>query len=219
MRKLPLSYLAKVCAEKGKKSGFENYCVELFRRAIEENDEDSWEIVRENYLRLVLKWVNGCITADSMPNHIEGEDVAQQVFLEFAHSYTAEKLYRADGLQSILCYLKSCVYSECQRICRKNKVETICFSDESFRVDLIVGESDTDLIITIDSESLWRLVETLCNNADEKLLVQATFVWDMKPAEIAVKYPESFATAHDVSLLKQKLLSRLKRHPKFNLFQ
>ena len=204
---LTLSELGTLCKERGRQSTHEKYCFELFRRAIEEKNQKSWEILYMQYKMLVLQWVHRI----TLPEHIEIEDVVQQIFLEFNRAYTADKLAKAEGLASILAYLKSCAISTSQHIRRKAKLDTIRISNDG-------GESGENLAQALNNEWLWKMMESLCHDEKELTVMRTAFILDMKPIEVMTIYPHLFETPHDVSQIKQRVLFRLKRHPKLKQF-
>src|SRR4249920_4093611 len=60
---LSINDLARCCSEETNKFlkqsvSNDQYCLELFRRAISKRDEDAWACIYQQYAPLVLTWVN-----------------------------------------------------------------------------------------------------------------------------------------------------------------
>jgi hypothetical protein len=64
----------------------------------------------------------------------------------------------------------------------------------------------------ITTHELWSLVYEIVTDPDDRLLVYARFVLDLKPAEIRAMYPLRWATARDVSVALQRIRRGLRNN-------
>ena len=87
------------------------YCFELFRRALEEQEQDAWHAIDEQYRQLILRW--SCDYAPDLPRD-EIEQVAAETLPKFWQSLTkpTEPLARRfSHIGAVLKYLKHCAFS------------------------------------------------------------------------------------------------------------
>src|SRR3954468_24420841 len=71
IEQLTVNDLARCCAEETNKFlrqsvSNDRYCLELFRRAIVQRDDDAWASIYQQYAPLVLTWVNQHQSATSL---------------------------------------------------------------------------------------------------------------------------------------------------------
>ena len=108
-----LEELAKHCAEETnlyfqRQNYDHSYCFELFRRAIQNNDQGALEVIIVQYQPLVARWVDKWISQHPdflLLDQGETEDFVAQAFERFWTSFTSAKLDKSQGLETVLKYL------------------------------------------------------------------------------------------------------------------
>ena len=117
-KQVSLRDLADACAESQRSSASQartagnaasDPCLELFRRAIKERDQEAWSLIYEQSRRIVFSWVSRnpvfYATGES------AEYFSQEAFMRMWRHLTAEKYDRLTDLRSLMSYLKMCVNS------------------------------------------------------------------------------------------------------------
>jgi RNA polymerase sigma factor (sigma-70 family) len=198
------------CQSRQEDLSHEPYCLELFRRAIVEKDQAAWLSVHEQYFRLVYYW----IAQMDMPEDVFVEDLVQDAFLAFWRAYTPEKLDRAQGLGSVLFYMKECAIStviQARRTVQKQRRE-----EEGWHFWEI---QENQRPTPPDSEQLWQRIVERCQSEQEQFLAQLVYLSGLKPREIAERYPDRFVNVQEVYRIQRNLVERLRRDPILNFMR
>lgn len=182
--------------------------MELFRRALEDGDDDAWKAIVEQYFNLVVYWIG-----PSLPGV---EVLAWEAFGNFwkaLHGRPISK--RFDNVGQLLGYLKACAKSSGHGF----------FHDPERFEDGKSGEEDDSVPDPVDHierrleelarQEFWkRILQTLQPpplTFQERLVVAYSFKEREKPAELSRRFPEIFSTPGEVSRVVERLLQRLKR--------
>lgn len=205
----------------------ETPCIELFRLALIEHNQEAWESLYHTYYPLVTRWVS------FHPGfRLTGEDVdyfANQAFARFwrygAQRASAGCFRRiADYLQ----YLKRCAWSAIEdelRWIRKDALGEIHRTNDSDASEAVnipeftLAASDDRGAESFEQQigneaSLKKLRRLLCDvltNEDESLVAEATWQQGLSPRQIHTRYPGRFADESEVSQIRRNILRRLTR--------
>lgn len=204
---LDVSQLAERCRQEAARSRRNlpydpRYCLELFRRAIAEDNQAAWEAIYAQYRDLIRHWVG---------NPYNAEDLIQETLARFSTSITPERLSDFPTLGALLQFLK---------VTAKNLVITRRRREERERrgLDLWLTKmkrrKSPDLDTRLYREKLVADVRSRLRDPDEELVFTLTFEFDLAPREIAARYPERFSAAEDVYRVKERFLRRLRRDPR-----
>lgn len=214
LERMSVDELSMRCAdEKKNDTSHEDYCVELFRRAITQNDQVCWEkIVNHNFGKQVTGWV----WKANPPEIYPVEDYVQTTFARFATKYTTKKLKRAKRLQSILLYLKSVTRSVVEDARREweRQVKERAWEMEQ---EEVIADTPVDFAESVDFESLLTVILACCKTEQEKAIVNLKYRNDKTPKEIFALRSDLFANAASVSSVHDTLKRRLERDPKLRL--
>jgi len=215
-----LTNLADLCAQETNRffRGHEydsQYCFELFRLAILEHDQLAWEAVFNQYQLLVSKWVqqHPCYEAS-------GEEVIYFVNCAFEKIWVAltpEKFSHFTQLASLLSYLKMCVHSVIADHNRSLEQANMCVYVEGAALEKKVQEDimEDKVLSQVDRRRFWDSINSRLNDDKERRVIHGSFVLALKPRELYDQYPEHFESVDEVYLIKQNILSRMRRDPEF----
>jgi RNA polymerase sigma factor (sigma-70 family) len=211
VRETPPAQLAARCQNAQPDASHEPFCFELFRRAIAEGCSLSWHYLHNQYYRLVRHWVCQCTSADQDTV----DDLTQDAFAAFWRFYTADKLAEADGLGSVLSYLKCCAASAVAQTHREaNRTVPTAAWDAQMVDDQVSAQSTERLALQeLRARRVWQAVEACCKNEQECLVARSTFLSGLKPQQIAERFPDAFPEVTEVYRVKRNLLTRLRRDP------
>ena len=190
----------------------DSYCFELFRRAIQEQDELAWDILIEQYTNLVKSWIH-------RHPYFRQADEDQEYFLNrtfdnFWHAFSRnpDKLDRFNNINSLLQYLKLCTNSAVKEYVDRQMLPRGVFLSET-PVETIVNTVDP--IASMDDKmfanNVWHYVISTLKNEQERIVAEDYLIYDLKPREIFARHREEFTNVSQVSRVKENLMARLGR--------
>jgi DNA-directed RNA polymerase specialized sigma24 family protein len=210
---LDLATLAQHCAEESDKffqgvAHVADYCFELFRRAIVGRSSTAWSHIYHQYTRLVGAWVRRHPRFDQTGGDVDG--LVHEAFTRMWQAITPDRFPQFPDLRSLLSYLKMCVNSAILDALRRQSSEELV--DQVYKLPEPAGIG-SDELDRLDALALWQQVHACLHDDREALIVHASFVQDLKPAEIHAQYPDQFADVSEVYNIKRNVLNRLRRAP------
>jgi hypothetical protein len=238
IKSLTISQLAERCQAESRRyqqseQSDQRYCFELFRRALVEQNEPAWQAIHTQYQPLVAAWVR---YYSRFPD--TGEEADFFVNDAFARLWRSgskpETAAKLDGLGKCLKFLKACVGSAIEDYLRKTKKDALkeAISLEKYRGVNPGDENVEERIPPIESmalsnpgveaqvvhilslkqlkQALWETIQ----DEQERLVAEESWVYAFAPRQIQERYPDTFATAKEVSQIKKNLRKRLRRRLK-----
>lgn len=208
--------LAQFCTEETNKflkqvASNDSFCLELFRRAIVDRNDDAWESIYQQYAPLVLTWVTQHQSAAPILGQEGSAPLVNAAFAKFSQALTPAKMENFVSLAAILKYLKMCVHSVVADEVRSRQMRQ--FEDT---LDMITQEPASDdpaedVVANIAAQNLWQIIEEELHREDERVVVYQAYVQGMKPSEICSQHRQLFPTVDDVYRVKRNVLERLRR--------
>lgn len=189
-------------------SSSEQFCLELFRRAIVANDQHCWSIIYEQFQGLVLTWIRRMTGDDQTIGNTSVADLVVEAFASFWRSYKAEKLEGADFAQ-VLAYLKKCSATTVLQARRKVAKQPVIQS---------IDEHSSVSRIDPSAHELWSILRSICknesdNSQEEKDLVilYMSLVGGCKPTVILKLHSDLFRDVDEINDIRKALRARCAR--------
>lgn len=210
-----LHKLAQHCAEetqnyRNRQPHNPDYCFELMRRALEEQQEDSLIYVYNTYMPLARTWVH---RHPSFKLTRETADFFASVALSnFYYAVRGAKFKDFDTLAKLLSYLKSCVNTAILQSTRNQPLMVSLQDDDRNQ------SKNIRLIKKIIDEELRDLLRSLFNNEKDLRLVEDYYIHRLKPRDIAKLSPELWENARRVSIDLQRIRRILFRNFKLRRY-
>jgi DNA-directed RNA polymerase specialized sigma24 family protein len=203
---LSVNELANRCRKESAKSPQHRdtrYCFELFRRAIVGGDEAAWAAIHVQYHPLVRHWLGD--VADI-------ENLVQETFARFIQAVTAERFTAGEFpvLGSLLAFMKRTAINLRINEERRAKLERHALGDW-FEQDQ--ARMTSDYLGRVIRQELADYVRDHLKDEQERLVLRLTYEFDLRPREIAHRYPRHFKNADEVHQVKERLKKRLERDP------
>jgi DNA-directed RNA polymerase sigma subunit (sigma70/sigma32) len=66
-----------------------------------------------------------------------------------------------------------------------------------------------------ERRTLWELLESRLNDRKERLVIECSFVFDLKPQQILDEFRAEFSDIDEIYRVKQNVISRLRRDAEF----
>jgi len=220
---LSLSILLYRCSEESehffqKRSHDPRYCFELFRRAILEQNQLSWELIYRQYRPLVSGWIERHSSFQSTGE--EKDYFVNRAFEKMWQVMTPEKFGQFPDLKSVLRYLQMCVHSVIMDHIRK-KEETVLWDDVP---PSILDKADQTenverrIMISDRQQALWQSLNHRLKNEKEQKVIYGMFVLALKPGELLKEFKGVFKNANEIYQIKANVIERLRRDHEFREF-
>ena len=194
----------------------DEFCWELFRRAICLRDHGAWERIVGQYRGMVLAWIRQ--HAASSGARQDDDYWLNRALERFWGAVGPDRFDRFPDLPSLLKYLKACVHSVLLDDVRaRSAIQLQPLEDASVR-RVTAADFETQAVGQLVGQELWNTVVDELPDESERLVVYCSFVLDLKPSAIYARYPERYATVADVYRIKRNVLERLRRSPRILQF-
>lgn len=188
------------------------YCYELFRRAFLHGNQRAWEHTYTTFSPLVAGWVK---RHSAFP--ATGEEIQYFVNRAFAKMWSAlspERFDQFPDLGSLLSYLQACVHSAVVDAGRSRNPAVITDpANEALTTKREEkGSSIEDRALNrAQHEEFWHLIEERLKDKKERLVVQGSFVQNLKPRELYAEFEYMFSGVEEIYRIKQNVIARLRR--------
>jgi hypothetical protein len=183
----------------------DRWCLEVFRRAVEAQDQFCWRELHEIYRDLVQAW---CRPVGS-GLLVEPEDLVSLTWQKFWRSYNAGKLGLAGSTAAVLAYLRMCAHSVAVDEARGQRPTASLEAAHGTADDhLLPGDVFARQAAKMD---LWEIINRQLRDERERALMYLTYELGMRSAEVQAARPDLFATVQDVYRITRNVLDRLKR--------
>ena len=182
--------------------------LELFRRAIVDNDEAAWAAVISLYRPLLQAQ-----TARRAVRDLVAEDdgfCVDRAFQRFWQATRSGRMRNLSDLAAILSYLKLCLASvmldEARARGRQPATSIEAVSPEASLAD----DPSAVAVGQVARTELWRAVDTELRNDDERLVARLSFLRGLTPREIYARHPGRFEDVSCVYRIKRNIVDRLR---------
>lgn len=187
---------------------------ELFRRALEEHNEEAWCALLRVYHSLVIGWVR------SHPNfQFHNEEAAYFVNRAFERLWRnialkAGKFDKFSELKAILRFLKMCTHSAVidDAPHQPASLVPLAETDNGFEDDSVELSVQFDLS-PLNKNQFWQLIDAKLQNNEERIVMIGFFYYGMKNREIYAQHPHLFRDTKQIANLRLNVLRRLGRMP------
>lgn len=192
----------------------ERFGYELFRRALDKQEELAWLSLVEAYNPLVRGWVK---SHPSLTVSFEDIDYfANRAFERLWRNVATQprKFEQFGNLKSILRFLKMCVHSAVMDDAPK--------SPPTHNLDTLMGDEKLVEKVSVPfsrgedaQKEFWQLIDSYLRSEEERMVVYGFFVYGMKNREIYAANPDLFKDTKQLANLRLNVLRRLARLPQF----
>jgi len=217
MKELSLPGLAQGCSRESNRF-FDRepydprFCYELFRRALEENNQMAWRFLFDQYRPLVASWVQRQpafgYSGEELDYFVNG------AFTRLMKAIPPSRFPSFKNLKKILRYLQLCTTSELNDHLRSFKgEEPHSLEEASVPLDVAPDDVEKSAIELSERNALWALVRACARSESEFLVLYASYRLGLKPRQIYERFPEQFSNVDRIYRIKENFLARLRRDP------
>lgn len=181
---------------------------ELFRQAMVEHDQKSWEEIHRRYRMLMIAWVRQSSFASTLTEHYE--DIADQAFARAWAALSEANFADFHNLAVLLSYLRSCVNALIIDLVRAQATR-----DRTLK-RLALGEvasPEQTVIASLEHKQLWSIIQEQVSTPQEQVILALNFVMGLPPRLILSRRPDLFGTIDNVYSTRRNFIGRLQRNP------
>jgi DNA-directed RNA polymerase specialized sigma24 family protein len=195
----------------------ERYCLEIFRRALMDDNNDAWIALQEQFRGYLLYWFRRsklrrkALQMDSEQNYVNDtfDHLWGWAYRQRTGAATLEdSTYRVEftSLRSALTFLKKCLH---------NLILDRLRADERRRaVLLLVDDPPTSISHDqrLQEQEFWRAIYTVLADERERRIIQLQCEQGLRPRQILERCPDEFKNIQEIYRLTKNALDRLKSH-------
>jgi hypothetical protein len=207
-----------VCEARIQERNFINGCpssdaagVELFRRAIEQQDQLAWEAILALYRGLLLAYCSRVVIRRLVPE--DDQFYVERAFERFWRATRRAEIGQFRDLGAILSYLQMTLSSVLLDDARaRRRQATLSLGNVSAEASL--SDDPAGLATSRGAgRELWRTIEAELHDDDERLIARLSFLHGMAARHIRTRYPERFVRIGDIYRIKRNIVERLRHSP------
>lgn len=184
----------------------DQYCLEIFHRAIVRHDEQAWELLYRHFYSLMLGWLRRHNKHDVAQRYDSDENYVAKAYDRFWQATTRNQSLEFDSLAAALSYLQACLNGAILDTLRAHVRPNLTTLPEPGYPEEPATE-DTD-----DGQELWDAIAGLLPNEREQRLAYLLFHCGLKAREIVQRCPDEFSDVREVYRLRRNLMERLMRN-------
>ena len=175
-------------------------CLEIFRRALLQQDSQAWSVLMERFHSIVLSWVRRHPQSQAVRDIDSEENYVALTFERFWRVTVRNKTLEFNTLAGALVFLRACVNSVIIDTLRSQKEISI---PENF--ERVAPEPD-------ESNQRWEVIKGFIPNAREQRLAYLLYYCGLKPRQIVQFLPQEFNDVHEIFRLTRNIIDRLRRN-------
>jgi DNA-directed RNA polymerase specialized sigma24 family protein len=205
-----LSTLADLCSKelvlhRRREPADDCYCLEIFRRAMVQHDDQAWSMVQQCFGEIVRIWVRSHTSSDIAFLHDTEENYVAQTFSRFWYAVRDQRLEFAT-LNSALSYLHATLNGLIMDTMRVHfRSREVSLPDPGFSQEPVAEDID-------DNQTLWESLRSLLPDERERRVTYLLYYCGLKPREIVSRFPIEFVDVKEVYRLNQNVIERLRRN-------
>jgi hypothetical protein len=190
-----------------KEASDDQYCLEIFRRAVILRDGEAWAVLQRQFGENVRVWFSRHPNREAALRHDGEQSYIDDAFSRFWRAVSDQRL-TFHTLASALSYLHlclNCAIMDALRAYSRPKEESL--PD--------YGQSDTDEPAVEDSYQegeLWEVIEALLPGEKERRVAFLHFHCNLKPREIIRYFPDEFGNEDEIYRIKRNIMERILRN-------
>jgi hypothetical protein len=183
----------------------DRYCLEIFRRAMIDGDNEAWIALQEQFRANVMNWLRShskrqqALQVDTEENYVD--DTFKRLW-QWGKNQQLEFQSLAGALKSLHLCLNSLIVDNLRTYARNDSLSLLEERDTA-------GPADEN---AYDKREVWQAIQTLITDKREMRIIFLLYNEGLKPREIIERCPGEFTDEKEVYRLTRNALDRLKRN-------
>ncbi len=183
----------------------DQYCLEIFRRAMLEHDDEAWDLLVGRFQEFLLAAFRRHPRCEAATRLDSPENYVARAFARFWIAAVHNQQLMFTSLGAALRYLRVCLDSTILDMLRANvRAREVPFPEPGFAME--PAEEDQD-----EGGELWEVIRTMLPNERERRLAFLLYQCNLKPREIVRLRPQEFPDVNEIHRMKRNIVDRLAR--------
>src|SRR6266446_3515715 len=184
----------------------DQYCLEIFRRAMLQGDANAWEILHRRFSGILLGWVRRHPSRELAYRCDNENNYVDRAFRRLWTRTMRNKSLEFNTMAGALRFLHTCLNSDIIDTLRAQlRPEEIPLPEPGFPEEPVAEDTDNAL-------ERWEAIKSLLPNEREQKLAYLLYYCGLKPRQIVLLRPEEFSDVQEIFRLTRNILDRLKRN-------
>ncbi len=186
-----------------KEAADDRHCLEIFRRAILEHNEQAWFVLQERFGESVRTWIHSHSSSDIALLHNSEENYVAQTFSRFWIA-VHEQHFEFKTLNGALSYLHAALDGIF--------IDTTRTHFRSREVPLPDQDSPEEPVAELPGDDLeiWNIILSLLNDERERRIAQLLYFHGLKPKYILERFPQEFTDVKEIYSVSCNIVERLR---------
>lgn len=185
----------------------DQYCLELFRRAMLQQDQSAWELLQKRFSPVVRGWMRRHSRREVALRLDSEENYVAQAFDRFWQATAHNQQLEFNTLAAALSYLRASLNGAIMDTLRMySRPKEAPLLDPGHPGELVADEPEDD------GSELWEILHSLLPHEREQRLAYLLFHCGLKPREIVRYCSQEFSEVREVYRLRRNILERLVRN-------
>lgn len=184
----------------------DQYCLEIFHRALVRRDQDAWELLQLRFSDTVRGWLRRHPQREVAYHYDSEENYIAQTFARFWQATAHNEKLEFTTLAAVLRYLRASLNGAIVDTLRaySRPKETVLPEPDSPGEPLAEDQED--------SSDLWEVIRSLLPTHREQRLAYLLFHCSLKPREIVRYCQQEFGDIREIYRMRRNITDRLLRH-------
>lgn len=187
----------------------EQYCLEIFYRAMVKHDLQAWELLQRRFTPTVRAWMRNHAQREVACRHQTEEDYVADTFVRVWQASLRNHL-EFDTLAAALRYLKislqAAVIDKLRAYSRPKEAPLPDPGSDAYHSEEPASEDE------YGNHEMWEIIRSLLPNQRERRLAYLLYYCGLKPREVMQYAPKEFGNIQEVYRLTRNILERLMRN-------
>jgi hypothetical protein len=193
---------------RGKEPSTDRYCLEIFYRAINNQDGQAWDLLVRGFRGMMMAWLHRHPGRDRALLHDSADNYVDSAFTRFWQATTRKQALDFQSLGTVLTYLKACLDGAVKDTIRAHSRPELRLpvSGADFSFDEPASE-DVD-----EGRELWEAIMSILPSEREKRVAYLIIHCGLKPREVIKRCPGEFSDVYEIYRLYRNVDEWLRRN-------
>jgi DNA-directed RNA polymerase specialized sigma24 family protein len=182
----------------------DRYCLEIFRRAMQEHDDAAWTLLVDRFKEFLLAAFRRHPRSEAASHLDSPENYVARAFARFWMAAEYNQQVTFTSLGAALRYLRVCLNSTILDMLRSYaRTKEVPLPEPGFAGEPEEGQDE--------GGSLWEVIRTMLPSEREQRLAFYLYQCNLKPREIVRLRPQEFSNVDEIYRLRRNIVDRLER--------
>jgi DNA-directed RNA polymerase specialized sigma24 family protein len=182
----------------------DQYCLEIFRRAMLEHDSEAWGLLVDRFQEFLLAAFRRHPKSEAASRLDSPENYVARAFERLWLAAAHNQQVTFTSLGAALRYLRSCLDSTIMDMLRSDaRRNEVPLPDTDFVVEPVTGD---------EPSGLWKIICDMLPNERERRLAFLLFYCNLRPRVIVRLCPQEFPDVNEVHGMTRNIIERARRN-------